>query len=402
MPDEGASTAPASTADGRAAGAAPAGAPVEAEPVKTTGGSGRPPSTELATSRSPSFRPGVVIADKYVVERLIGEGGLGVVVAAKHAQLEQLVAIKYLRAKALSNATVTERFVREARLAAKIRSDHVARVYDVGMLPSGAPYMVMEYLSGMDLGRMLGSHRAAARVAGGRLRSSGLRRPRRGARRRGRALRHQAGEPLRDDWGEWSAPPQGPRLRHLVAHAGPRARRVGAGRRDYRGGRALRHARVHVSRAASSRRTRWISGPDIWAIGVVLHQLLSGRLPFDGETLRRLCSGHRQELPRLPVRRFAPTSRRRWPSPWSVASPRIRASASNARRRPSPRDRTLRDAWPRASSASARRCARWTPRTADARPRRSPTRLLTRALRAALRCRAASRTTRWVATTSSE
>ena len=125
------------------------------------GGDVGPSSDEVlaaaAPNRSPSFRPGVVIADKYVVERLIGEGGIGVVVAAKHVQLEQMVAIKYLRPKALGSAAVAERFLREARLAAKIRSDHVARVYDVGTLASGAPFMVMEYLSGMDLGRMLGA-----------------------------------------------------------------------------------------------------------------------------------------------------------------------------------------------------------------------------------------------------
>ncbi len=53
-------------------------------------------ATDDAHSRNPSFRPGARIADKYLVEKLIGEGGLGVVVAAKHLQLDQTVAIKYL------------------------------------------------------------------------------------------------------------------------------------------------------------------------------------------------------------------------------------------------------------------------------------------------------------------
>jgi serine/threonine-protein kinase len=102
-----------------------------------------------------SMIPGAFLADKYIIEKIVGEGGIGIVVAARHVQLDQTVAIKYLRPKAAGTPAVAERFLREARLAAKIRSEHVVRVYDVGMLPDGAPYMVMEYLAGTDLGKML-------------------------------------------------------------------------------------------------------------------------------------------------------------------------------------------------------------------------------------------------------
>jgi serine/threonine-protein kinase len=94
---------------------------------------------------------GDVIAGKYRIERVLGTGGMGVVVAALHVQLDRRVAIKFLLPAALANAEVVQRFSREARAASKIQSEHVAHVIDVGELDTGAPYMVMEYLEGRDL-----------------------------------------------------------------------------------------------------------------------------------------------------------------------------------------------------------------------------------------------------------
>jgi serine/threonine protein kinase len=91
------------------------------------------------------------IAEKYIVESIIGEGGMGLVVAARHVELDQRVAIKLLLPVIAQQGTAAERFRREARSAARIRSDHVCRVLDVGTLPTGVPYLVMEYLEGGDL-----------------------------------------------------------------------------------------------------------------------------------------------------------------------------------------------------------------------------------------------------------
>jgi len=102
-------------------------------------------------SASAGVREGDVLAGKYRVERVLGVGGMGVVVAAHHIQLDEKVALKFLLPEGLGNAEAVARFAREARAAAKIKSEHVARVSDVGTLPSGAPYMVMEYLDGGDL-----------------------------------------------------------------------------------------------------------------------------------------------------------------------------------------------------------------------------------------------------------
>jgi serine/threonine-protein kinase len=99
----------------------------------------------------PGMREGQILAGKYRVERVLGAGGMGFVVAAHHLQLDEKVAIKFLLPEILQNAEAVARFAREARAAAKIKSEHVARVIDVGTLDSGAPYTVMEFLDGIDL-----------------------------------------------------------------------------------------------------------------------------------------------------------------------------------------------------------------------------------------------------------
>ncbi len=98
---------------------------------------------------------GQLIAGKYRVERILGSGAMGVVVAAWHLELAQRVAVKFVRPDALTLRDAEERFRREARAAARIRSEHVVRVVDVGTLESGAAYMVMEYLDGHDLSQEL-------------------------------------------------------------------------------------------------------------------------------------------------------------------------------------------------------------------------------------------------------
>jgi len=103
-------------------------------------------------------REGEILAGKYRVERVLGVGGMGVVVAAHHMQLDEKVAIKFLRPALLRDPELVGRFAREARAAVKIKSEHVARVLDVGTLESGAPYMVMEYLAGRDLAAWLQRH----------------------------------------------------------------------------------------------------------------------------------------------------------------------------------------------------------------------------------------------------
>lgn len=104
------------------------------------------------------FAQGSVIAGKYRVDHVLGEGGMGMVVAATHLGLGTRVALKFLHAALANNPDVVERFAREARASAQLRGEHVCRVSDVGQFEDGTPYMVMELLDGQDLASVLRTH----------------------------------------------------------------------------------------------------------------------------------------------------------------------------------------------------------------------------------------------------
>lgn len=92
-----------------------------------------------------------MLGGKFRVERVLGVGGMGVVVAAHHLLLDRRVALKFLLPAVTKQPVAVARFTREAQAAARIQSEHVARVLDVGALETGAPYLVMEFLEGQDL-----------------------------------------------------------------------------------------------------------------------------------------------------------------------------------------------------------------------------------------------------------
>jgi serine/threonine-protein kinase len=92
-----------------------------------------------------------LIAGKYRAERIIGEGGMGTVLSARHQILDIQVAIKVLSAEFTKQPAITARFLREARAAARLKSEHVVRVMDVGTTDEGQPFIVMELLDGENL-----------------------------------------------------------------------------------------------------------------------------------------------------------------------------------------------------------------------------------------------------------
>jgi serine/threonine protein kinase len=117
-----------------------------------------PPPGHLPSAEAPfslPFRSGEVIGGKYQVVELIGIGGIGFVVSALHLELGEGVALKFLRPEFLSHPEAVRRFANEARSAVKIKSEHVARVFDVGALPDGTPFIVMDLLEGRDLSEVL-------------------------------------------------------------------------------------------------------------------------------------------------------------------------------------------------------------------------------------------------------
>lgn len=114
---------------------------------------------ETASEASSMPRIGDVIAGKYRVDAVIGRGGMSVVYLATHLQLEQQVALKVLSAAALLLPEYIVRLKREARAVSHIRSEHVVRVHDIGMLEDAqVPYLVMEHLTGHDLASVLAHH----------------------------------------------------------------------------------------------------------------------------------------------------------------------------------------------------------------------------------------------------
>jgi serine/threonine-protein kinase len=104
---------------------------------------------------APPRPSGDVIAGKYRVERFLGEGAMGTVVAAYHLLLDVPVAVKLLSPELVRYPQLVQRFLREARSAARLKSEHVVRVMDVGTIEGGQPYIVMELLEGEDLERRL-------------------------------------------------------------------------------------------------------------------------------------------------------------------------------------------------------------------------------------------------------
>jgi serine/threonine-protein kinase len=102
--------------------------------------------------------PGDILAGKYRVEHILGRGAMGLVVAARHLELGELFAVKLLLPEAAAHPQAVERFLREARAAARLKSEHVAKVTDVGRLTDGSPFMVMEHLSGTDLQQHVRKH----------------------------------------------------------------------------------------------------------------------------------------------------------------------------------------------------------------------------------------------------
>ncbi len=103
----------------------------------------------MAAPLPPHAAPGTVVAEKYLLEAVIGRGGMGVVLAARHLALGKRVAVKLLLAEADANARA--RFQLEAQAAAQLTSPHVAQVIDFGFTADGLPYLVMEFLEGQDL-----------------------------------------------------------------------------------------------------------------------------------------------------------------------------------------------------------------------------------------------------------
>jgi eukaryotic-like serine/threonine-protein kinase len=238
-------------------------------------------------------QPGAVILGKFRVERVIGVGGMGAVVGARHLQLDERVAIKFLLPQVVAMDDVVQRFLREAKAAIRIRSEHCVRVLDVGTLESGAPYMVMEYLEGQDLAAMVAQHRPLpipsvidwvlqACEALAEAHAMGV--VHRDLKPANLFLTHRAdGTPSVKvlDFGISKQAASG-------ADAGVTKTQAVLGSPRYMSPEQMRSTRDVDART------------DVWALGAVVYELVTGLPPFDAETMTALCAAILQDAPRPP------------------------------------------------------------------------------------------------------
>jgi serine/threonine-protein kinase len=233
------------------------------------------PMTDASSSVYAMPRVGEQIAGKYRLEKVAGEGGMGVVYAAEHLVLRQRVAVKVLLPDAACSEAVVERFSREAQAAARIQSEHVARVMDAGSLASGAPFLVMEYLEGCDLNELLALEGKLAPTEVADMMLQAL---------EALAHAHAAGIIHRDL-----------KPANLFLHTRPDGSNVvkmldfGISKAKARPGekvltgQAVLGSPVYMS-PEQLRNAKEIDGrADLWSLGVVAYELLSGKPPFDGD-----------------------------------------------------------------------------------------------------------------------
>ena len=222
-----------------------------------------------------TLAPGTRV-DNLRIDAAIGRGGSSIVYRARHVTTGQTVAVKVMHRRILGAHDAVERFVRDARLGARLRSEHVCRVLTFGQLPTGEPFTVMEHLEGEDLQTRLerGGPIAGASVIEHALQvCTGL------IEAHGRGIVHRDlkpanlfctarpdGSPLVKilDFGIAKPPPE-------MTPAGLTATGVRLGSLPYMSPEQLRSSRSVDART------------DVWSLGATLYHLVSGRLPFSTE-----------------------------------------------------------------------------------------------------------------------
>ncbi len=228
---------------------------------------------------------GQVIASKFVVEQVLGIGGMGVVVSAKHVHLGQKVAIKFLRKDAAKNREGIDRFLREARSAVGLQSAHVVRVMDVGVLEDGMPYMVMEYLQGTDLNRLLEQRKTLPPQEAVDYVLQGM---------EAIAEAHALGIVHRDlkpaNLFLTRSPDGSPLVKVLDFGISKAADTMRSQEQSLTATSAIMGSPLYMSPEQLRSSKNVDVRTDVWALGVILYELVAGQPPFVADTVTGLCA----------------------------------------------------------------------------------------------------------------
>lgn len=254
------------------------------------------PDRASAVQPTAPVEPGGTVAGKYRIDRTIGFGGMGVICEATHLELGTKVAVKFVRFERASDDRTIARFLTEARSAAQLRSQHTCRVMDCGRLPSGGPYMVMEYLDGADL-RSIVSAQAPLPVEDSVCFVSQALEALAEAHARGIVHRDIKPENLFLTQG----PDGGAMIKVLDFGISKQLGRAQTGSRSLTEPTESIGSPYHMSPEQMIDPTTVDARTDVWAMGVVLYELLTGRLPFDGETTPQICANVMTAQPKSPL-----------------------------------------------------------------------------------------------------
>ncbi|HYQ14514.1 MAG TPA: serine/threonine-protein kinase, partial [Polyangiaceae bacterium] len=262
------------------------GASFERDPASGT--IGQPSATDagLSASSAGGVPIDTMIGNKYRVERVLGEGAMGIVLAARHVELDELVAIKCIRAEVPWSADILARFAREAKAAARLKSEHIAKVTDVGVSAPVGPYMVMEYLEGEDLARVL---RRRGPIPARRAAEYVMQVCEALAAAHAASITHRDVKPANLFLTRSGALDVIKVLDFGVSKAPLRGRLFG-GEMAVKETQSLIGTPLYMSPEQIRASHEVDHRSDLWSLGVVLFELLTGRAAFAGRTVAQVCT----------------------------------------------------------------------------------------------------------------